>query len=115
MMSTVFGSGVEYVMNTGNDGHDVASVMYRDGKTVSLQVLRDAKVDFRVIAHGEGGREEIPVESSLYYPETLKQVIDFVRTGKSPIDIGDTLEIVCCLNALVKSRETGEKVYLEDI
>ena len=115
MMSTVFGSGVEYVMNAGNDGHDVASVMYRDGKTVSLQVLRDAKVDFRVIAHGEGGREEIPVESSLYYPETLKQVIDFVRTGKSPIDIGDTLEIVYCLNALVKSRETGEKVYLEDI
>jgi predicted dehydrogenase len=112
MMSTVFGSGVEYVMNVGNDGHDMASVMYKDGKTVSLQIVRDAKVDFRVIAHGEKGREEIQVETSLYYPETLKRIIDFVKTGRSPIDIVDTLEIIDLLNALVESREKGEKVYL---
>ena len=113
MMSTVFGSGIDYVMNVGNEGHDVASVMYGDGKTISLQIVRDAKVEFRVIAHGEGGREDIPVETHLYYPETLKQIIEFVRTGRSPIEIGDTLEIIDCLNALVRSRETGEKVHLE--
>jgi predicted dehydrogenase len=115
MMSAVFGPGVEYVMNLGTDGHDMATVQYRDGKTVSLQVVRDAKVDFRVIAHGEGGREEIPVETTLYYPETLRRVIDFIRTGETPVKSDDTLEIIAVLNALVESRKKGEKIYLADM
>jgi len=115
MMSTVFGPGIDYVMNLGTEGHDIATVQYEDGKTISLQILRDAKVDFRVIAHGEGGREEIPIETSLYYPETLRRIVEFVRTGKSPIEIGDTLEIIACLNGLVESRRTGDKVYLKDM
>jgi virulence factor len=114
MMSAVFGSGIEYVMNTGNEGHDMAAVMYEDGKTVSLQIVRDAEVDFRVIAHGEGGREEMAVGGQLYYPETLRRIVRFVKTGKSPIDMGDTLEIISCLNALVESRTKGERVYLGD-
>lgn len=115
MMSTVFGSGIEYVMNMGTEDHDMATVQYKDGKTVSLQIIRDAKVDFRVIAHGEDGREEMPVETNLYYPETLKKIIEFVKTGEPPIEIDDTLEIMACLNALVRSREKGEKVYLKDM
>ncbi len=115
MMSAVFGSEIEYVMNVGSEGHDIACIQYHDGKTVSLQIVRDAKVDFRVIAHGEGGREEMPVSTQLYYPETLRRVVQFVKTGKSPIAIEDTLEIIACLNALVRSRESGEKVYLKDM
>ncbi len=115
MMSAVFGSGVEYVINIGPEGHDVATVQYHGGQTISLQILRDAKVDFRVIAHGEKGREDIPVETSLYYPETLRKVVEFVKTGESPIPMADTIEIIACLNGLVKSRQTGEKVYLRDL
>ena len=115
MMSSVFGPGIDYLVNTGDDGHDIANVQYRDGKTISLQIIRDAKVDFRVIAHGEGGREEIPIQTSLYYPATLRKVLEFVETGESPIDIGDTLEIISCLNALVKSRQEGRRIYLKDM
>jgi len=115
MMSAVFGPGIDYVMNLGTEGHDLATVQYADGKTVSLQIIRDAKVDFRVIAHGERGREEIAVESTLYYPETLRRVVEFVKTGKSPIDLNDTLEIITCLNGLVRSRETGGRIRLKDL
>ncbi len=115
MMSAVFGSGMDYVVNVGTEGHDIGTVQYADGKTVSLQIIRDAKVDFRVIAHGEKGREEIVVSSTLYYPETLRRVVEFVKTGESPVDPKDTLEIIACLNGLVKSRETGTRIRLADL
>ncbi len=115
MMSTVFGSGVEYVFNSQTKGHDMALVHYRDGKTISLQILRDSEVGFRVIAHGEGGRLDMPVESRLYYPETLKQIIRFMETGKTPIPLDHTLEIISCLNALGESADSGSKVYLNSV
>lgn len=115
MMSAIFGSGVEYVFNAGSDGHDVAIAQYSDGKTVSIQVLRDAKASFRAVAYGDGGRVDMPVESHLFYPETLKRIIDFVRTGESPIALEDTVEIIAVLNALVRSAETREKVYLNQL
>ncbi len=114
MMSTVFGSGVDWVTNLGNQGHDMGVVRYRDGKTVCLQILRDAKTDFRLTAHGENGWEQVVVQSSLYYPETLKQIIKFVETGVSPVPVEDTLEIIAVLNAMVESREKQRAIRIRN-
>lgn len=115
MMNAIFGGGVEYVVNVGPEGHDMGAAQYADGKTVSVQIVRDAKVDFRLIAHGSKARAEAAVKGSAFYTGTLRQVVEFVRTKQTPVAHVDTLEITTILNALVRSRETGGRVYLRDL
>lgn len=115
MMSALFGMGVECVVNLGHQGRDMAVARYADGKTVSIQILRDAAVDFRVRIHGTKKFEEVAAGEG-YYRETLRRILDFFRTGQSPIPLAHTLEIMAVLAALVWSREReGEKVHLKDL
>lgn len=115
MMNAVFGAGVDCVVNLGHAGRDMAVARYADGKTVSIQILRDAAVDFRVRVHGTKKFEEVAAGEG-YYRETLQRILDFFRTGQSPIPLAHTLEIMAVLAALVRSREReGEKVYLRDL
>jgi hypothetical protein len=93
----------------------MAVARYVDGKTVSIQIMRDAKVDFRVRVHGTKNQEDVAAGDG-YYRETLRRMLDFFRTGQSPIPMAHTLEIMAVLAALVRSRERdGEKVYLKDL
>jgi len=115
MMNAVFGAGVDFVVNFGPEGHDMGIAQYKDGKSVSIQIMRDAKVDFRVIVHGAEKREDIAAGGG-YYREALIRMLEFFRTGKSPIPIEHTLEIMEVLTGLVKSREAGgERIYLRDL
>ena len=116
MLVTVFGRGIDFVINIGPKGHDLSTVQYRDGKSVSLQIMRDAQVDWRVRVHCEKGLEEAVVtHGAEFYRNTMREMVKFFRTGKSPIDHRDTLEVIKVLTAMVKSRKTGGKVYLRDL
>jgi len=115
MMNAVFGGGVEFVVNVGPEGHDMGVAQYADGKTVSIQIMREAKVDFRLVAHGTEGRREAAVKGSAFYPESLRRVVEFARSGQSPVALEDSLEIIKVLNGLVLSRQRGERVYLREL
>jgi len=95
----------------------VAFFAYDEENVKELQDLGvKTQVEFRVYAHGEKGiGEAIVTDGANFYRNTMRQMVKFFCTGKSPIDHRDTLEVIKILAALVKSRKAGDRVYLKEL
>jgi hypothetical protein len=110
---TVYGPGVEYVENIGEEGREIVKVAYRDGRRAILLVNEKTRMGFRLTLYGTRGWKEITVTDSAYfYSNMLKNYIKMVQTKKMPFPPEHTLEIIRLLCCAKKSRELRQRVYL---
>ena len=66
---------------------------------------------------GTGGSTHIQANDSYYaFKKQLDLFVEWLRTGKEPIDFNDTIEIMKIIIAGLRSRqENGRVVYLDEI
>ena len=108
------GRGCREVIVSHTEVADVITGIWEDGRVGVLYGYRiKDRWDFGCTVFTKGGvfqgvaRSEPP-----YYALMMPKVLEFFRTGKSPLDINETIEITAFLEAANKSRQTGKPVSI---
>lgn len=114
MLYKVFGPGCEKVKVTKNDDHDLIVGEWKDGWIGTVRGNRKGNNSFGALIHREKGTQFVDVnaDKTPFYASLLEEIIQFFKTGKSPINHLETLEITRFLEAAGESRETGKTVKL---
>ncbi|WP_349305741.1 gfo/Idh/MocA family oxidoreductase [Bacillus sp. FJAT-49711] len=114
MLYRMLGPGCEKVTVTKNDNHDLIVGEWKDGRIGSVRGNRKGNSSFGALIHREKGTQyvDINADKKPYYASLLEEIIQFFKTGKSPINDWETLEITRFLEAANESRETGLMVRL---
>jgi len=114
MLYRVFGTGCEKVTVTQNVDHDLIVGEWKDGRIGSVRGNRKGNYSFGALIHHEKGTQFVDVNADRkpYYASLLEEIIQFYKSGKSPITSLETLEITRFLEAANESRESGKTVKL---
>ena len=104
ILFTLMGGGCDRVACTHEAGAEVVDGHWKDGRVASVRGLRAGKNSvFGFVAFTEQGVFPVPVGTRDIYRELLKQVVQFFRDRKPPLDIRVSLEIVAFIEGALKS------------
>ena len=90
---------------------------WSDGRIGSILGNRNGVWEFGcTITTDKHQRQAVASAAVPYYTMMLKEVIPFFQTGKSPLDIEETLDIIAFLEAASRSRAAnGALVKIADL
>ncbi len=116
VISAVMGPGVQCVSNLAEVGFDLLSVSFGDGRSASLQLLREAKGAH----HGElitsQRSVDFVVEGKLFYLRTMERFLAMAEGGEPPIPYEDMIEAVAVLVAAdISASQGGRAVRLGEL
>lgn len=123
MLYTFMGAGCEQLTRTHTEGADVVVGEWRDGRIGVVRGIREGEDEYGQVVFG---RETIltapppeapapPAGRSGYYG-LLTAIVEFFRTGTSPVPIEETLEIMAFMEAADVSKErNGAPVAISEV
>ena len=107
----IFGPGVESVARTHTAQTDVLTMVWRDGRTGTVRLVRpDEPFGAEVFLPSHP-----PVQKALStgYVPLVRAIVTFMQTGQPPVSAAETLEIFAVMDASQRSqRENGRQVML---
>lgn len=110
---TLMGSGCEAVWSVSNDDADVVTGLWKDGRIGTLRGIRKGQPGYGYTAYCENAIVRTSINAGYIYRELLKRIVEMFRTGKPPIDITESLEIVAFIEAVMRSATNdGAKAAL---
>ena len=110
----LMGPGCEAVWSVSNDGADVVTGLWKDGRIGTMRGIREGTPGYGFTAYCEKTIVRTTINASYIYRELLKQIVQMFQTGKPPIDISESIEIVAFIEAAAKSAvNDGAKTALE--
>ncbi len=114
VLFSFMGEGCRTVRTMAKPDMDIVVGEWQDGRAGILRGTRFAKGDFGCVVHTSGGtRLGTAKVDPPYYAVMLQKVMEFFKTGISPISINETLEIIAFLEAADASRnEDGQSIAL---
>jgi hypothetical protein len=109
------GTGCREVSVTTSDSCDVAVGRWDDGRVGIIRGFRNGNYYFRSVLHRASGDEWLDLDAGERpkHVPLLASVLEFFRSGVSPVSPENTLEAVRFLEAADQSRATGQKVVLK--
>ena len=111
---TVMGPGCESVVRISTEGADVVVGTWKGGRIGTFRGIRDGQRGYGGFAFGETAISDIGEHSG--YRPLVAEIVKFFRTGESPVDVQETLEIYAFMEAADESkRRGGVPVRLEDV
>jgi predicted dehydrogenase len=113
VLYTAMGPGCERVTCTHDKGVDVVTGQWKDGRVAAVRGIRAGKSAYGLTAFTEQGVTNVTIGTTYIYRELLKKIVEFFQTGKPPLDVAVTVEIMGFIEAALKSAAnhgTGEKV-----
>ena len=114
MLYTFMGPGCERVTRTHTDGADTVVGQWNDGRIGVVRGTRDGPAVYGqavfsrtvVLTAPAPAADGIPSTRSSYYG-LISAVVDFFRTGESPVPIEETVEIMTFMEAADASKSKG--------
>ncbi|RKX32043.1 MAG: gfo/Idh/MocA family oxidoreductase [Verrucomicrobia bacterium] len=108
------GTGCREVRVTTSDAHDVAVGLWKDGRIGTVRGFRNDQYYFRGVVHTGSGDVFLDLDTceKPKHVHLLTKVMDFFRSGVSPIPLSETVEAIRFLEAADESRVTGSRVRL---
>jgi hypothetical protein len=103
VLYTLMGPGCKRVTCTHDKGVDVATGHWSDGRVATLRGIRAGASDYGFVGFSEKAVQSVKVGTKFIYRELLKKIVDMFKTGKSPLDINETIELVAFIEAANKS------------
>lgn len=103
MLYALMGRGCKRVTCTHDKGVDVATGTWADGRVATLRGIRTGAAGYGFVGFAEKGVQAVTVGTKFIYRELLKKIVEMFQTGKSPLDINETIEIVAFIEAANKS------------
>lgn len=115
MLYAILGTGCREVMAYSTEEHDVIVGSWKDGRIGTVRGNRKGNPAFGASIHREKGTTAVDVYSNPkpYYASLLERVLEMFRSGRPPIPMGETLEVIRFLEAANESRESGKPVVLQ--
>jgi virulence factor len=113
VLYTVMGPGCQRVTCTHEKDVDVATGQWADGRVATVRGIRAGQAAYGCLVFGEKGVEKVAIGTQFIYRELLKKIVEMFQTGKAPLDIAETVELVAFIEAALKSANNhgaGEKV-----
>lgn len=109
MLFAIMGQGCREVHTICTGEHEVIIGCWSDGRIGTVRGRRQGG-SFGAVIHRQRGSDYVDIQAGNkpYYESLLEQVIDFFRTGHSPISLKETLEVIGFVEAANRSRETGK-------
>ncbi|UCF39461.1 MAG: Gfo/Idh/MocA family oxidoreductase [Acidobacteriota bacterium] len=115
----ILGTGCEEVQHYAGSDQDVVVGRWTDGRLGTLRALKSYGRGFGAALFGSRGAAPVPDRTGNYYPsmyaELLKRIVEFSRTGKSPVAPEETLEIMAFMQAAHESQRSGKPFRLSDL
>jgi virulence factor len=103
VLYTLMGSSCESVTCTSDKAVDVVTGHWKDGRVATMRGTRSGPGNYGATAFAEKSTKTIDIGTKYIYRELLKKIVETFTTGKPPIDIAVTVEIVAFIDAAFKS------------
>lgn len=103
---TLMGPGCVSVTMSSNDDFDLAVGLWKDGRIGVVKGLRKGKEDYGALVYREKGIFHVPAQDVSYVP-LIRQIMEFFKSGKPPVQPEETLEIMGFMDAAERSRQQG--------
>jgi predicted dehydrogenase len=103
ILYTLMGPGCKRVTSTHEKGVDVVTGHWKDGRVATLRGIREGASGYGFTAFAEKGIKTVTVGIGVIYRELLKKVVEFFKTGKSPVEPSTMVEIMAFIEAANKS------------
>jgi predicted dehydrogenase len=103
ILYALMGPGCERVTCAHEKDADVVTGRWADGRLATVRGNRAGGGAFGFTAFAEKGPHTTAVGTAVIYRELLKKVVEMFKTGKSPLDIRETLELVAFMEAANRS------------
>jgi predicted dehydrogenase len=113
MVMTVFGYGVKSVRASLYNGSITAVAKYDDFQ-VTLNYV-DCWGKYTGVLYFEKGTVARDIDDSLGYRLGFEKLVEMLHTGKRPLPLEHLLAPTVFLNAVEKSIETGNEVFLKEL
>lgn len=111
MIVATMGVGCAEVRAVRNDGCDLITMIWQDGRMASLRGLRGAHSRFGMVVHRRNGWRAVDGDAGRpAYAGLLAAVMRSLPQGRSDVPAEQTLEIVRIIEAANRSRLSGETV-----
>jgi hypothetical protein len=113
ILYTLMGPGCDRVTCTQEQGADVVTGQWKDGRLATVRGLRSGMEDYGCVAFCDKGVYPLALSTKFIYRELVKRIVTLFTEKKSPLDLAVTVEIVAFIEAANKSAAnhgTGEKV-----
>ncbi|WP_020471268.1 Gfo/Idh/MocA family protein [Zavarzinella formosa] len=104
VLYTLMGPGCETVTCFSDKGADLATGHWKDGRIASVRGIRTGAAGYGALAFTEKSVSNVAIGTKFIYRELLKKIVETYTTGKPPIDISVTLEIMGFIEAAWKSQ-----------
>ena len=118
MCQGLIGGGVRSLINVGVENRDIVRLLYEDGRTVIVQVVRDVKSAFEITAYGTKGNasRDTPVPDYRYGMIGVAETfLKMVESRRPIIPHKDLIEVLAILSAAPKSLAEQREVLLSDM
>lgn len=113
ILYTFMGPGCDRVSRIHTPGADLASCQWKDGRIGVVRGIRDGAAPYGHVVFGPKAVVSEPAETaatptkrSSYYG-VIVAVVDFFRTGKAPVPVDETIEIMAFMEAADLSKSRG--------
>lgn len=103
VLYTLMGPGCKRVTCTHEKGVDVVTGQWNGGRVGTVRGIRDGASGYGFTAFAEKTIRTVPVKTNFIYRELLKQIVEFFKTGKSPVEPATMIEIMAFIEAANKS------------
>lgn len=102
---TCMGAGCESVSHTSTDDFELAVGRWADGRIGTFRGLRAGKRGYGGTAFGEKAVQQIGSYGG--YRPLVVQIAKFFRTGQSPVESAETVELYAFMQAASESKDRG--------
>ena len=111
MLFAAMGCGCAAVRCAGNKDTDIVIGEWKDGRFGILRGIRKGKEESGAVLFREKNIQSVSLSTDVpYYAGLMKEIMKFFQTGKSPVSLGETLEIIAFLENANISKKTGKRI-----
>jgi hypothetical protein len=108
------GPGCESVWCVFTGGTEVVIGLWKDERIGTVRGVRDGASSYGFTAFCEKSVVAHQINVAYIYRELLKRIVEMFQTGKAPLDIAESVEIVAFIEAALRSAQfDGGHVDLE--
>jgi virulence factor len=103
VLYTLMGPGCQTVTCTTDKAVDVVTGHWKDGRVATVRGTRSGAGAYGAVAFAEKSTQPLTIGTKFIYRELLKKIVETFATGKPPVPVEVTVEIVAFIEAAFKS------------
>lgn len=109
ILYTLIGTGCKTVQCLPGSTHELNIGRWEGGRIGTMAGIYEHTCPYGAVVHGEKQSQSITANIDNLYSSLLRAIVPFFKSGQSPVDPRETLEIMAFIEAAYRSRENGGK------